>query len=175
MCCMPQKEFLILETFRDLSWPDLNTDPYLVWHSCSECIFASPLRLLWPRFEQKLSLLPALGFVIRKRQNLTFDLTLTRDSRSIFKSSVYLGKTFGELSNAASRGSIQPSLGLHLWPTCFWHGRSPYICLPARTAKNCFFGTTLWLVFIFRNLILTLQDEVGGWHFIHPYLKQPVA
>ena len=28
----------------------------------------------------------------------------------------------------------------HFWSTCFWHDRSPYICLPACTAKKCFFG-----------------------------------
>ena len=37
----------------DLSWPDLDPDPYLVWRLCSHGIFTSPLRLLWPSFEQK--------------------------------------------------------------------------------------------------------------------------
>ena len=31
----------------------------------------------------------------------------------------------------------------HLCSTCFWHGRSPYICLPACTAKNVAFRDTL--------------------------------
>ena len=31
----------------------------------------------------------------------------------------------------------------HLWSTCFWHHRSPYICLPACTAKK-FFYTLLY-------------------------------
>ena len=80
---MAQKEFLILETFRDLSWPDLEPDPYLVWRLCSKDIFTSPLKPLWPSFEQELSILPTLCFVIQKRQNLTFDLTLTHELRSI--------------------------------------------------------------------------------------------
>ena len=83
----PKNKFLILVTFRDLSWPDLDPDPYLVHMSLMLIfnIFTSPLRLLWSSCEQKISILPTLGFVIRKRQNLTFDLTLTRDLRSILK------------------------------------------------------------------------------------------
>ena len=54
---MPEKEFLILVTFRDLSWPALGPDPYLVWGMCSNGILSIPLRLLWPSFEQKLSML----------------------------------------------------------------------------------------------------------------------
>ena len=65
----------------DLSWSALDPEPYLVWHLCSQGIFNSPLRLVWLSFEQNLSTLPALGLVIRKHQILTFDLTLTRDSR----------------------------------------------------------------------------------------------
>ena len=57
---MPEKEFLILVTSRDLAWPDLDPDPYLVWHLSSQGIFTSPLRLLWLNFEQTLSMLPAL-------------------------------------------------------------------------------------------------------------------
>ena len=75
MCCAPEKSDY--GDLRDLSWPDLDPDPCLVWHLCSQGIFTSPLRLLWLRFKQKLSILPAQGFVIQKRQNLIFDLTLT--------------------------------------------------------------------------------------------------
>ena len=84
---------LILVTIRDLSWPDLDPDPYLVWHLCSQGIFNSPFRLLWLSSEQKLSILPSLGFIIQTRQNLTFCLTLTRDLRSILKSDIFFGKT----------------------------------------------------------------------------------
>ena len=55
------------------SWPDLDPDPYLVWHLCSQGVFTGPLRLLWLSFEQTLSILPALGLVLQKRQNVTFD------------------------------------------------------------------------------------------------------
>ena len=75
MCCAPEKSDY--GDLRDLSWPDLDPDPCLVWHLCSQGIFTSPLRLLWLSFKQKLSILPAQGFVIQKRQNLIFDLTLT--------------------------------------------------------------------------------------------------
>ena len=81
-----QKVFLILVTFLDLCWPDLDHDPCLVWHLCSQSIFTRPLILLWLSVDQKLSILPALGFVIQKRKNMTFDLTLTTDVRSILNS-----------------------------------------------------------------------------------------
>ena len=70
----------------DLSWPDLDLYPYLERHLFSQGIFNNPWRLLWLSFEQKLSILPALGFIIQKRQKLNFDLTLTRDLRSVLKS-----------------------------------------------------------------------------------------
>ena len=86
MCRLPKKEFLISVTLRDLSWPDLDANPYLVWHLCSQGVFNSPLlRLLWLSFEQELSIFPAQGFIIQKCQNLTFDLTLTRNLRSVLK------------------------------------------------------------------------------------------
>ena len=53
--------------FSDLSWPNLDPNLYLVWHLCSQGIFTSPLRLLWLSIEWKLSILPALGFIIQKR------------------------------------------------------------------------------------------------------------
>ena len=71
-------------------------------------IFTSPLRLLWSSFEQKLSILLTQGFVIRKRQNLNFDLTLTRDLRSINNFKYYAEKSRGELSSAVSPGLIRP-------------------------------------------------------------------
>ena len=49
-------------------------------------IFNSPSRSLWLSFEQKLSILPAPGVIIQERQNLTFDLTMTRELRLILKS-----------------------------------------------------------------------------------------
>ena len=49
-------------------------------------------RLLWVSFEQKLAILPALGLIIQKRQNLTFDLTLTRNLMSILKFQVIFGE-----------------------------------------------------------------------------------
>ena len=72
--------------FYDPSWPDLGPDPYSPWHLYSKGIFTSPLRSLCLSFEQKLSISPALGFVIQKRQNLTVDLNLTRELTSILKS-----------------------------------------------------------------------------------------
>ena len=92
MCRMPEKKILNLVTFRDLLWPDLDPDPNLVWHLCSQRFFSSPLMLLWVSFEQKQSILPVLGFIIQKYQNLTFDLTLTRNLRSILKSYICFGK-----------------------------------------------------------------------------------
>ena len=96
----------ILVNFRDLSWPDLDPDPYSVWHLCSlVLIFTSSLTLLLQSFDQKLSILPrqygyryCLGFTINQRQNFTFELTLTRELRSILKSYVW----FGEISWRAS-------------------------------------------------------------------------
>ena len=74
-------------TFRELTLILILTlIPYLVCHLCSQGIFTSPLKLLWQSFEQKLSILPTLGFVIQKRQNLNFDLTFTRDLMLILKS-----------------------------------------------------------------------------------------
>ena len=58
--------------------------------------------------EQKLSILSAPGFVIQKRQNLNFDLTLTRDTRSILNLKYALGRSRGELSKVTSRGPIPP-------------------------------------------------------------------
>ena len=57
--------------------------PYLVWPLCSQGIFTNILWSFWLSFGQELS---TLGFVIQKRQNLAYDLTLTRDLRSILKS-----------------------------------------------------------------------------------------
>ena len=51
-------------TFRDIPRLDIDSDPYLVKHLCSRGIFNNPLRLLWMSFEQKLSILPALGFIV---------------------------------------------------------------------------------------------------------------
>ena len=61
--------------------------------ACSQGVVTSPLRLLWLSFEQKLWILPALGFIIQKGQNLTFDLTVIRDLKSILKSGVCFGET----------------------------------------------------------------------------------
>ena len=72
-------------TYRDLSWPDRDPDAYLVWHLCSQNIITSPFRLPWLSFEQKLSILPALGFIIQKWQSSTYDLTLTRELSSLLK------------------------------------------------------------------------------------------
>ena len=38
----------------------------------------------------------------------------------------------------------------HIWSSCFWHGRPPYICLPACTAIKSFFGTLsiFWLILV---------------------------
>ena len=58
--------------------------------------------------EQKLSISPALVFVIKKHQNLTYDLTLTRELSTILKSYDSLRRFCGELSNVAARGSIRP-------------------------------------------------------------------
>ena len=58
--------------FRDLSWPDLESGPYLVWHLCLQYILSRPLRSFWSRFVQKLFILPALGFIMQKHQNFTF-------------------------------------------------------------------------------------------------------
>ena len=87
MCCMPEK----IDS-GDLSWPELDPDPYLEWHLCSQGILTRPLRLFWLIFEQKLSILPALGFSTQERKKMTFDLTLTRGSRSIVKSQVCFGE-----------------------------------------------------------------------------------
>ena len=54
-----------------------------------------------------LGLVEVLGFIIQKRLNLNFDPTLTRDLRPILKSLVCFGRSRGELSNSASRGSIR--------------------------------------------------------------------
>ena len=80
--------------FCDLSWPDLDPDPCLVWHLRLQGIFNSPLMSLWPSFEQKLSISPALSFIIPKRQKLTFDLTLTR----VLTSLIWFRVRFGEVS-----------------------------------------------------------------------------
>ena len=80
--------------FCNLSWPDLDPDPCLVWHLSLQGILNSPLRSLWPSFEQKLSISPALSFIIQKRQNLTFDLTLARESTSL----IWFKVRFGEVS-----------------------------------------------------------------------------
>ena len=73
---MAAEEFLILETFRDLTLTLTRT--YLVRHLCSQCVFTSPLRSIWLSFGQNPSISPALGFIIQKLQNLIFDLTSTR-------------------------------------------------------------------------------------------------
>ena len=103
----PKKSFIFV-TFRDLSWPNVEPDPYLVWQWCSQCDFTSPLWLLWLSFKQKLSILLALGFIIQKRQNLTFGLTLTRELRSVLNLKYALGRSCGEHPNDAFRGSIRP-------------------------------------------------------------------
>ena len=35
----------------------------------------------------------------------------------------------------AGGGDQNSKQSRHIWSACFWHGRSPYICLPACTAK----------------------------------------
>ena len=77
------RKILIWVTFRDLSLPAVDPGSYFVWHLGSQGIFTSPLRSLWLSYEQKLSILLALGLIIQKSQKLTFDLTLTRESRSL--------------------------------------------------------------------------------------------
>ena len=49
-------------------------------------LFDLRLGSLWLSFEQKMTILPALGFIIPKRQNLTFGLTLTRELSAVLKS-----------------------------------------------------------------------------------------
>ena len=71
----PKKIFFY--NFGDLLWPDLDPDPCLVWHLCSQDIFTSPLRSLWLGCEKKLLILLVLGFIIHDRQNSAFDMTLT--------------------------------------------------------------------------------------------------
>ena len=85
----PKKNFWFWWSFVTWPWPW----PVLVRHLCSHGIFTTPLRLLWLIFEEKPSILPALGFIIQKRQNLTFDLTLTRKWRSILKYQVRFWET----------------------------------------------------------------------------------
>ena len=42
-------------------------------------------------------------------------------------------------------------LSRHSWSACFWHGRSPYICLIACTSKNAFFYTLRHTVYLLTN------------------------
>ena len=77
--------------FGGTSWPDLDPGPYLVAHLCSQDIFNSSLGLLWLSFEQKLSKLPVLGFIIRKRKNGLWS-ELTRELNSILKSKACFGE-----------------------------------------------------------------------------------
>ena len=81
---MPEKYFLILVTFRDLTLilTRLQYDTYA--HMVSSLALWG--YLLWLTVEQKLSTLQALDFIIQKRQNLIFDITLNRYLRSILKS-----------------------------------------------------------------------------------------
>ena len=78
------ENFLMVVTFRDLTL----TPTRACYDTCAHMVSSlpSPLRLFWLSFEQKLLILPSLGVIIQKRQNLTFDLTLTRELRSILKS-----------------------------------------------------------------------------------------
>ena len=77
------RKSLIWVIFRDLSLPAVDPGSYLVWHLRSQGIFTSPLRSLWLSYQQKLSILLALALIIQKSQNLTFDLTLTRELTSL--------------------------------------------------------------------------------------------
>ena len=67
-----KKEFLILVTFRDHSWPDLDPDPYLVWHLCLQGIFTGPLRPLKLSFEQ--NTIDIAGPMLRHTGTSKFDL-----------------------------------------------------------------------------------------------------
>ena len=60
----------------------------------------------------------------------------------------------------------------------YFNSRS-YLCLWSYYGGRKTFGNIIWQtirsVFVFRNLILTIQDEVGDRCFDHPFLKESVV
>ena len=96
-----------------LLWPDLDPDPYLLWQLCSQGILNSPLMSFWLSFEQKLLVLPTLGFIIQKRPNLTFDLTLTWElTRDLLGGGAYPPTPRFFLNNVHSVTDINAKLGI---------------------------------------------------------------
>ena len=139
--------FLILVACHDLSWPDFDPDTFLVWRLCSQSIFNSPLTLLWLSLEQKPSILPVLGFIIQKRQNLTFDLTLTRNLRSILRRSWVRKRLRGaELPSAALGDKYYPLL--------------PYFLDTSTTTADI-------------DAILTIPYSASVWGLLRKFHKNP--
>ena len=104
----------------DLSWPFvtwLDPVPNLVWHFCSQDIFTSPLRLLWPSFQQKLSIFPALGFVIQKRKIIDIWPDLDQRLRANLKILRMLWRNLEENYLTPPRGARYDHCTVGIYPT----------------------------------------------------------
>ena len=66
-----------------------------------------------------------------------------KHKKSFVRQFCIFGFTIGVADFLGAGGDQNSKESHHLRSSCFWRGRSPYICLPARRAQNRFFNTLM--------------------------------